>query len=147
MLMTLKFAFAAAAFMVCTAAPLHAQNIDFGDDSGVYSNDNACDDPRFVGSNTATGFDTDSLLHDATDCARAFAEKRIRLARVAAKSTVAECAAIDYGDDTSQWANDAECDDPRFAGAGVDGIMLLEDLMKDATDCKALCESGVIWLR
>ena len=29
---------------------------------------------------------------------------------------VAVTAAIDFGDNSSEWANDGECDDPRFAG-------------------------------
>jgi hypothetical protein len=60
---------------------------------------------------------------------------------------VAECAAIDFGDDTSEWAKDNECDDPRFTGIGVDEILNAEDQSHDAADCRALCEAGEIWLR
>ncbi len=54
---------------------------------------------------------------------------------------------IDFGDDASEWANDGECDDPRFSGDGVDGILLAEDRMHDASDCRALFESGEIQLK
>jgi len=54
---------------------------------------------------------------------------------------------IDFGDDSSQWANDDECDDPRFEGPGVHSILLDEDLLADATDCRTLFEAGQITLR
>ena len=54
--------------------------------------------------------------------------------------------AISFGDDTSAWANDGECDDPRFEGAGTADTLLEEDLLRDATDCRELFERGEIWL-
>lgn len=54
---------------------------------------------------------------------------------------------IAWGDDSSQWANDDECDDPRFEGPGASSIMLDEDLMHDATDCRELHEAGRIQLK
>lgn len=54
---------------------------------------------------------------------------------------------IDFGDDSSTWANDGECDDPRFDGPGVHPINLEEDIRRDATDCRELFEAGDIWLK
>lgn len=54
---------------------------------------------------------------------------------------------IEWGDDSSQWANDGECDDPRFEGPGASPIMLDEDLKHDATDCRELYEAGRIQLK
>ncbi len=54
---------------------------------------------------------------------------------------------IDFGDDSSTWANDGECDDPRFAGQGVADTLLDEDLYGDATDCRTLYEQGLVALR
>ncbi|MDJ0908768.1 MAG: caspase family protein [Woeseiaceae bacterium] len=54
---------------------------------------------------------------------------------------------IDFGDDSSRWANDGECDDPRFEGDGVASILLDEDLYRDATDCRDLYDRGRIDLR
>ena len=55
--------------------------------------------------------------------------------------------AIDFGDDTGDFVQDDECDDPRFAGdgmglpAGVHG-----NRGRDATDCRGLYEAGRIRL-
>ncbi len=54
---------------------------------------------------------------------------------------------IDFGDDSSEWANDGECDDPRFEGDGVASILLDSDLYRDATDCRSLYDRGLIDLR
>ncbi len=51
-----------------------------------------------------------------------------------------------FGDDASVWANDGECDDPRFVGAGMAEVLLDEDLLHDATDCRALFGRGSISL-
>jgi hypothetical protein len=53
----------------------------------------------------------------------------------------------DFGDDTSQWAKDGECDDPRFQGAGAAQTLLEEDLGHDAADCRKLFAAGRILLR
>ena len=36
----------------------------------------------------------------------------------ATTSAAALASDVDFGDDTGQWANDGECDDPRFSGTG-----------------------------
>ena len=53
----------------------------------------------------------------------------------------------DFGDNTSRWADDGECDDPRFEGEGAANTLLEEDRGHDAADCRALFESGRITLR
>jgi hypothetical protein len=53
----------------------------------------------------------------------------------------------DFGDDTSQWANDGECDDPRFEGEGAAETLLDEDRGHDAADCRTLFNAGRITLR
>lgn len=52
----------------------------------------------------------------------------------------------DFGDDTSQWANDGECDDPRFEGEGAAETLLAEDRGHDAADCRMLFNAGRITL-
>ncbi len=55
---------------------------------------------------------------------------------------------IDFGDDSSMWANDGECDDPRFVGPGMTDTQLLEsDRGHDATDCIEAYRAGRIQLR
>ena len=53
----------------------------------------------------------------------------------------------DFGDNTSQWANDGECDDPRFEGEGAADTLLDGDRGHDATDCRKLFNNGRIALR
>ncbi len=55
---------------------------------------------------------------------------------------------IDFGDDSSEWANDGECDDGRFIGPGMTETVLLdEDAGHDATDCRTAYEKGDIRLK
>ena len=55
---------------------------------------------------------------------------------------------IDFGNDSSEWANDGECDDARFAGPGMTGTPLLQvDVMADATDCRSAYQSGQLMVR
>ena len=53
---------------------------------------------------------------------------------------------IEWGDNSSRWANDGECDDPRFSGPGRSGLMNDTHLLSDANDCRRLFEQGQIWL-
>jgi hypothetical protein len=53
----------------------------------------------------------------------------------------------DFGDNTSQWANDGECDDPRFEGEGMAATLLEADAYHDATDCRTLVDRNRIALR
>jgi hypothetical protein len=115
-----------------------ATEIDFGDDSSEWAKDGECDDPRFVGTGSATQLVEADRMKDATDCRAAFEAGTVTLKDTSATST----AAIDYGDDSSEWAKDGECDDPRFTGKGVATTTLAEDIKKDATDCRAAVEAG-----
>lgn len=55
---------------------------------------------------------------------------------------------IDFGHDSGEWANDYECDDPRFTGPGMTRTPLLaEDIRRDATDCAAAYRAGQIKLK
>ncbi len=53
---------------------------------------------------------------------------------------------IDFGDDSSPWANDGECDDKRFSGPGMDRILMDIDIGRDASDCRAGYEAGLLRL-
>jgi len=123
-----------------------AADIDFGDDSGQWANDGECDDPRFTGPGAAAELVEADRMKDATDCREAFEAGTVTLAEDAG-GTDAASADVDFGDDSSQWANDGECDDPRFAGTGMAAELLPEDEGKDATDCRALYEDGSITLK
>ncbi|MEL7461842.1 MAG: hypothetical protein AAFX45_10740 [Pseudomonadota bacterium] len=121
--------------------------VSFGDDNGEYPDDGECDDPRFVGEGMANTVENVNIGGDATDCASHYNRGNIRLANTQADFSASMCAAISFGNDSSEYARDRECDDPRFAGPGTDDILSINDLRADATDCQRLCESGAIWLK
>ncbi len=54
---------------------------------------------------------------------------------------------VNFGDDSSEWANDGECDDGRFTGPGLTSTPLLEeDVLADATDCRTAYNAGRLQL-
>lgn len=130
-----------------TVAQAQGNKVDFGDDSSQYARDGECDDPRFTGEGMASSTSEDNVRRDATDCRAMFQAGMLRPVRTRAEASLAECALIDFGDDSSQWARDNECDDPRFVGEGSHPIRNVEDLQADATDCRRLCEAGRVWLK
>lgn len=123
------------------AAATDPASIDFGDDEGQYPRDGECDDPRFTGTALSDEPQAADIKHDATDCRAAFGAGTVTLKSAGATS------GIDFGSDTSQYARDGECDDPRFTGPGADKKLLSQDKLADATDCRALAEDGKITLR
>lgn len=64
-----------------------------------------------------------------------------------AAATGGSAQGIEWGDNTSRWANDGECDDPRFGGPGVHSLNIDEDRYHDANDCRSLYEQGQIYLK
>ena len=132
---------------LCVAAAASAQQINFGNDSSDYAKDGECDDPRFFGAGMATVLEDENIRRDATDCRNAFTDGRIRLWVEAEARAATDCSRIEFGDDSSEWANDGECDDFRFKGPGTHSIMRSDDIRRDATDCRALCEAGQVFLR
>jgi len=140
----LLFGFLAVA--ACTA-PIIYNGISFGDDSSQWSGDGECDDPRFVGGGMAYDLDTDDIQRDASDCLRLYQAQRIRLVRTRAQWSTSQCREVRFGNNSSSYARDGECDDPRFTGPGTDSILLGGDRMKDAADCRALCSAGSVWIR
>ncbi len=132
-----------------TTAPAVTAGINFGDDTSEWNKDGECDDPRFEGTGSASEVVDADLMKDATDCKAAFDAGTITLKSETdtATATDAPTADIDFGDDTSEWAKDGECDDPRFQGTASASELVDADLMKDATDCKAAFEAGTITLK
>lgn len=124
--------------------------IDFGDDSGEWANDGECDDPRFEGEGMSTMLIEDDLMVDASDCMAAYKSGSIRLEGTKPHRTNKRTnsrtsrSSIDFGDDSGDWANDGECDDPRFKGESMSSVLMIEDLMADASDCKAAFDGGEI---
>ena len=129
-----RWALVAGVVLTAMALPAFGQ-VEFGDDRSQWSNDGECDDPRFVGGGMADVLLDEDRYADATDCRVLFNAGRIRLRTGTG---------VEFGDDRSEWANDGECDDPRFVGDGMAEVLLDEDLYADATDCRSLFESGRI---
>lgn len=120
--------------------------IDFGTDGGDYTNDGECDDPRFEGPGmTNTPLLDEDIRNDATDCRTAYEAGNLQLKTA---SPQVSSNGINFGDDDSQFANDGECDDPRFTGPGMTDTALLEsDIRHDATDCKAAFDAGKLQVK
>ena len=134
--------------LACVAGgPAMAQTIDFGDDSGQWSNDGECDDPRFEGPGMTTTPLLDSDIRaDATDCRTAFKAGMLTL-RSDDNPADMIVGGVNFGNDEGEWSNDGECDDMRFAGPGMTGTMLLsDDIMRDASDCRAAFQGGLLTL-
>ena len=103
--------------------------IEFGDNTGSWSFDGECDDPRFDGDGMSEFPNRSHLRRDAVDCYRAYEAGDVVLL-----SEVVTIDDFDFGDDNGFWPFDGECDDPRFEGTGVaDGA---DDEKGDATDCR-----------
>ncbi|MFQ6547455.1 hypothetical protein AADZ90_005815 [Aestuariibius sp. 2305UL40-4] len=136
-----------ALLLLAACAPLVVDGIDFGTNSSRFANDGECDDPRFTGAGMADQLRSSNIKSDSTDCATLYQAEQIRPARSRAQWDRAQCRRIEYGDDSSPYARDGDCDDPRFTGPGTFSLMLASDRGKDATDCRALCNSGAVWLK
>ena len=134
------------AAMIPTPHALALESIDFGDDASPWARDGECDDPRFRGAAMSPALNQSDRGHDATDCRELFESGLITLTPGRPGLTdITE--PIDFGNDTSTWARDGECDDPRFEGIGMGLSSSDEDRGRDATDCRRLFESGAVRLR
>jgi protease YdgD len=131
---------AALALALACGTPALAQDIDFGDNSSTWANDDQCDDPRFEGPGAALIRSPVDEMRDAVDCQAAFEAGEITLVAADAPASLApeDAGEIDFGDDSGAWANDGECDDPRFGGS------LSSHEMADATDCRTAYEAGEV---
>ena len=140
---------------VLLASPAIAQQIDFGDDSGEFSMDGECDDPRFAGPGMWQGELSVSNNHrDATDCRSLFEDGQVWLAETGNQSGLyydentgrgGAMVADHFGDNTGEWPFDGECDDPRLTGPGIADTLYGENEGRDAADCRALHEAGEVW--
>ncbi len=145
-----------ALLMAAAPMPAMADTPNFGDDTGRFSKDGECDDMRFDGPGMTDTLLIDSdIFHDATDCRAAFNQNRLHYLGGHRNGTPAPTPAarrdsshIQWGDDTSKYSKDGECDDKRFSGAGMTTTPLLDsDIRHDATDCRSAFELGRLELR
>lgn len=119
--------------------------INFGDDAGMWSNDNECDDKRFTGAGmTETVLLDDDIGHDATDCRNAWASGDLSLFEPVSGDLVVD--GVHFGDDSGDWANDNQCDDPRFSGEAMTDQPYDANKGRDASDCAAAWQAGRLTL-
>ena len=124
------------------AAPSGEESpVAFGEDMTDWANDGECDDPRFDGDGMALALTFENRGRDASDCRALYNAGLIHLFGIDL-----DLGDVDFGDDSSRWARDNECDDPRFAGDGMDPLPLPGDRGRDASDCRTLYKAGRVHL-
>jgi hypothetical protein len=141
-----------ASLLAATAAPpvLAQGYVDFGVNTSRWAFDGECDDPRFVGPGAADVLVAEDFMADAADCEAAFRIGSIWLQDegMPIKMPMApQPGFIDFGVNSSRWAFDGECDDPRFAGPGAAAVLAPENIMADAADCEAAFRMGSVWVQ
>ncbi|MEQ8954142.1 MAG: hypothetical protein RL120_08410 [Gammaproteobacteria bacterium] len=122
--------------------------IDFGDNSGPFIDDGECDDPRFEGPGSAEFTYDGAEFTDAGDCSSLYLEGTLTYVDPDSAGTglVVDSAGIEFGDNTGVFADDGECDDPRFEGPGAAAFASEASEMRDANDCRNMFESGRVSL-
>lgn len=135
------------AMALCLALPVTAQEINFGDNGSDYARDGECDDRRFTGSGMAASLSGENLGGDAADCQSLFEAGEIKLWDINEARAATICNEIEFGNDTNDFAQDGECDDPRFEGFESALSVIADDEGTDATDCRKLCELDRVFLR
>ena len=129
--------------------------IVFGNDRGKWANDEECDDPRFRNvAGVPQSLMSDSLVRnsvgrDASDCLNAMTARAIEL------RPNDDIDGIMFGDDSSRWAFDHQCDDARFeavdplpsdADIFMSSFLSATSVGRDATDCRGGYDQGSIAL-
>ena len=127
-----------------------AAAFDYGTDNSKYANDGECDDKRFVGEGMDKKLLEEDVSNDATDCRTMVESGALSIIPVYDPAYVAnapyDSKGINFGDNTSSYANDDQCDDPRFQGPGTASTLLDGDLRHDRDDCKKAYEAGTVIL-
>ena len=121
--------------------------INFGDDSSRYARNGECDDKRFSGAAMASILIDSDTNHDATDCRTAYTQGRATWNGGRTTTSSRDASHIVWGDDSSRWARNGECDDKRFSGAAMASILIDSDIKHDAQDCRRAYEQSRLDLR
>ena len=106
-----------------------ASDLQWGDDSGNYANDDACDDARFHSDGDDWSYQRSHVLRDATDCRTLYEAGSIQLY-------------LDFGDNSGTYADDDTCDDNRFTGEGRSILTTDSHVKIDSADCIAAYREG-----
>jgi hypothetical protein len=135
------------AVLVIAASAAVAQDVNYGDDTSDWANNNECDDRRFIGTTMTTILNNEDVGRDATDCQAGVEIGALRVWSLADSIAVTSCEAIDFGDDSGEFANDYECDDARFEGLGMASSVSQGHVGTDASDCSRFCDAGIVSVR
>ena len=111
--------------------PLLAADLQWGDDSGDYANDGACDDARFEPDGDDWSYQRAHVLRDATDCRTEFEAGELTLY-------------VDFGENNGDYIDDGTCDDNRFTGEGRSILETDSQVKRDAADCIEAYRAGTI---
>lgn len=114
-----------------TGGRVAASAIDWGDDSGNYADDAACDDARFASDGDEWSYQRNHVLRDAGDCRALYEQGEIKLW-------------LDFGNNSGEYADDGTCDDNRFSGEGRSILETDSHVKRDAADCIAAYRAGTI---
>lgn len=117
-------------------------DIDFGDNSGMFAGDGECDDPRFSGQDVAPKPSRSNIRRDADDCRAALVNGTARFDGELTPLHAGEIDGVNYGENTGNFADDGECDDPRFSGENVAATADRGHALKDAHDCYLAVSRG-----
>ena len=113
------------------AEPPRSGEVDFGDDSGRFSQDGECDDVRFDGVGRSVYDGRDHIRRDASDCRELYEQRRLEVSERGTGQ-----GSVEFGDDSGLFAQDGECDDARFEGRGHSGYRSRDHVLRDASDCR-----------
>ena len=110
---------------------ISSELIAWGDDTGSYANDDACDDGRFHEDGDDWSYQRNHVLRDATDCRTLYEAGNITLY-------------LDFGSNSGDYVNDNTCDDNRFTGEGRSILQTDSQVKRDADDCIAAYRADTI---
>ncbi|MEM9586883.1 MAG: hypothetical protein AAGA03_06345 [Planctomycetota bacterium] len=113
------------------STPTPSTTLAWGDDTGDYANDDACDDGRFQIDGDEWSYQREHVLRDATDCREAYEAGTLTLY-------------VDFGNNSGEYANDGTCDDNRFTGEGRSVLQTDSHIKRDSEDCVAAYRAGTI---
>ena len=132
-----------------------AQSFSFGDNDSEYAHDGECDDPRFAGPGMANSPSYADIAHDAADCSDLYYDdlvyfyQDLELFEDETSNNDDDFYDVEesdeFGNNTSGYAHDGECDDPRFYGSGMASVLSDNDIANDAADCRQQYIQGNIY--
>lgn len=108
--------------------------LQYGDDSGDYAYDDACDDARFHTDGDEYNYKREHVMHDATDCRADMESGAVSLI-------------LDFGNNEGEYADDDTCDDVRFEGTGRSILTTDSHIKRDSADCITAYQDGTISVR